>query len=102
MLEMSEKAIDAIRGKNRQEYDNDLTLQMGLAHFIQIIGEAARRVSPDFQSAHPEILWRQIIGTRHRIVHDYMNIDEDVVWKIVQDDLPDLVGSLKILINTVL
>jgi uncharacterized protein with HEPN domain len=95
LLFMSQKAVEAVQGKDRKDFDNNLTLQMGITHFIQVIGEAASRVSTGFQAAHSEIPWRQIIGTRHRIVHDYMNIDEDVVWEIVSTDLPLLVPQLE-------
>ncbi len=95
MFSMSQKAVEAVQGKDRKYFDNDLTLQMGITHFIQVIGEAASRVTADFQAAHPEIPGRQIIGTRHRIVHDYMNIDEDVVWEIVSTDLPSLLPLLE-------
>jgi len=68
---------------------------MGLTHLVQVIGEAARKVSPEFQNNHPEIPWRQIIGMRHRIVHDYMRVDEDVLWEVVKNDLPALLPHLE-------
>jgi len=55
---------------------------------LEIIGEAANRLSESFKIQHPEIEWRKIIGLRHRIVHDYFNIDVEIVWKIIQKDLP--------------
>jgi len=99
MLEISQKAVKALGNKKRQEYDNDEILLMALAHFIQVIGEAARRVSQPFQDAHPEIPWRQAIGMRHRIVHDYMNVDEDVVWEVVTCDLPTLISALEKIVS---
>jgi len=78
MLDMSRKAVDAVAGKSRSDYNDDEILRMALTHFIQVIGEAARKVSPEFQAAYPQILWREIVGRRHRIVHDYLNIDEDL------------------------
>lgn len=62
---------------------------------MQVIGEAARKVSPKFQSEHPEIAWRRIIGMRHRIVHDYMRVDEDILWQVVTKDLPELLPLLE-------
>lgn len=97
MLDMSKKALDAVKGKSRKNFDNDLTLQMALTHFIQIIGEAARRVSPVSKQAYPEIPWQQIIWMRHRIVHDYMRVDEDVVWEVATNDLPALVSLLEVI-----
>ena len=95
MLDMTRRAIDALKGKKRGDYDSDDILRMGLAHFVQVIGEAARKVSSGFQSDHPEIPWRQIVGMRHRIVHDYMPLDEDVLWKVVSEDLPALLPHLE-------
>jgi uncharacterized protein with HEPN domain len=66
-----------------------------LAHLVQMIGEAARRVSTSVRAAHPEIPWADIVGMRSKIVHDYMNVDEDIVWEVVTRDLPTLVSALE-------
>ena len=95
MLDMTKRAIKALAEKGRTDYDADDILRMGLTHIVQVIGEAARKVSPEFQQTHPEIPWRQIIGTRHRIVHDYMRVDEDVLWEVVHHDLPALLPLLQ-------
>lgn len=68
---------------------------MGLTHLVQVIGEAARKVSAEFQGEHPEIPWQRIIGMRHRIVHDYMHVDEDILWQVVTKDLPELLPLLE-------
>lgn len=94
MLEMSRKAINAAQNKTREEYDRDDVLVMALAHFIQVVGEAAGKVSNEFQEKNSQIPWHQIIGMRHRIVHDYMNVDEDVLWEVVNHDLPTLIQDL--------
>ncbi len=95
MLDMAKRAVEALADKNRADYDKDDILRMGLTHIVQVIGEAARKVSPQFQRDHPEIPWRQIIGMRHRIVHDYMRVDEDVLWEVIQHDLPALLPHLE-------
>ncbi len=84
-----------MKGKARAEYDADDILRLGLTHIVQVIGEAARKVSIEFQQAHPELPWRQIIGMRHRIVHDYMRVDEDILWQVVTIDLPSLLPLLE-------
>jgi uncharacterized protein with HEPN domain len=66
-----------------------------LAHLLQTIGEAARRVSREYQKAHPEIPWGGIVGMRHKVVHDYMDVDEDVVWKTSVEEIPRLVVVLE-------
>jgi uncharacterized protein with HEPN domain len=80
------------------DYDNDENLRLALAHLVQVIGEAARRVSPSGQTTHPQIPWREITGMRHKIVHDYLNVDEDVVWEVVTGDLPPLIALLEAIV----
>ena len=65
-----------------------------LVHWVQVIGEAASRVSHKTLASHPGIPWRRIVGMRHRIVHDYMNIDEDILWEVVTRSLPELIEIL--------
>ena len=95
MLDMTRRAVKAIKNKSRAKYDKDDILRLGLTHLVQVIGEAARKVSAKFQRAHPEIPWRNIIGMRHRIVHDYMRVDEDILWQVVTNDLPELLPLLE-------
>ena len=95
MLDMCNQAQDLVGRKTREEYDLDLALRLALAHLIQIIGEAAQHVKPEFRQIYSKIPWHEVIGMRHRIVHDYMNIDEDVIWQVVQKDLPQLSNELK-------
>ena len=58
------------------------------------MGEAVRKVSADTRSAHPEIPWKQIAGTRDRVIHGYFNVDLEIVWEIVETELPSLSQSL--------
>ena len=95
MLDMARKAAAKVRSKTRGEYDEDENLRLALVHLIQTIGEAAAHVSKDAQAAHPEIPWRQVVGIRHRIVHDYMSVDFDIVWAVATRDLADLVAVLE-------
>ena len=95
MLDTAEKAAAKISGVSRGQYDQDENLKLALARLVQTIGEAARRVSLPFQQAHPEIPWTSIIGMRHKVVHDYLHVDFDIVWGVVTVDLPPLLGSLR-------
>ena len=95
MLDMARKALDLVRGKNRQDYNSDEALRFALAHLVQVIGEAARHVSKQCCDAHPQIPWKAIVGMRHKVVHDYMNVDEDVVWDTVVKELSPLVVELE-------
>ncbi len=94
MLDTARKAVAKTAGLEREDYDGDENLRLALTHLVQVIGEAARRVSQQTRAAHPEVPWREITGIRHIIVHDYMNVDEDVLWEVVTSDLPPLIALL--------
>jgi uncharacterized protein with HEPN domain len=94
MLDMARKAVTKSRDLSREAYDADENLRLALTHLIQVIGEAARHVSRDFTDTHPEVPWTNIIGMRHKVVHDYLGVDEDIVWQVVTQDLPALVETL--------
>jgi uncharacterized protein with HEPN domain len=95
MLDLARKASEKIRGKSRAEYDANEDLQIILEHLIQTIGEAAGRVSPETRLKHPQVPWKQIIGIRNVIVHDYMDVDYDVLWEVVNRSLPPLIAALE-------
>jgi uncharacterized protein with HEPN domain len=95
ILDTGQKVLEKIRGRSRAEFDADENLRLALTHLLQIIGEAAGRISADFRQRHSEIPWKAIIGMRHKVVHDYMNVDENVVWRTATEELPDLVTRLE-------
>ena len=99
MLDLSRRVVEKTSGKTRKEFQADDNLRLALAHLLQTIGEAARRVSREFQAAHPEVPWAAIIGMRHKVVHDYLDVDEDVVWRTAQEEVPVLVATLAPLCN---
>jgi uncharacterized protein with HEPN domain len=74
--------------------DRDAVLAAALERFIEIIGEAASRISAARQAAAPVIPWRQIVGMRNRLIHGYGSVDRNVLWDVVHDDLPDLITNL--------
>lgn len=99
MLDLSRKVAARVASANRERFDSDENLRLALAHLLQTIGEAARRISRPFQEAHPEIPWSGIVGMRHKVVHDYMDVDEDVVWKTSVEEIPRLIGVLTPLVG---
>lgn len=66
---------------------------------LEIMGEAANRVSPALRERHPVIEWRKIIGLRHRIVHDYFGVDLEVVWEICTRDVPVFAEQIEVILN---
>lgn len=94
MLESAQKAQTFLQGKTRSDFDDDEVLRLALAHLLQVIGEAARRVSPEKQALLASIPWKAVMGMRHRIVHNYADLDENVVWQTLIEDLPPLAEAL--------
>jgi len=71
-----------VAGRTREELDRDDLLLYAVLHATALIGEAASRLSPEFRQDHPEIPWRDIIGTRNRIIHGYDTVKTDIIWDI--------------------
>ena len=94
MVDAARKVVEKTRGIDRDTFDRDENLRLAVVHLIQVVGEAARRVSAEGRAAHPEIPWRRITGMRHKIVHDYLDVDEDIVWEVATVDLPSLMVHL--------
>jgi uncharacterized protein with HEPN domain len=95
MLDAARGAREAMLGIDRAAFDADENLRLAQVHRIQIIGEAARRVSVVGRQAHPEILWTEITGMRHKIVHDYFEVDYDTVWNVLVHDLAPLIKAIE-------
>ena len=74
-------------------------LQLSLVRLLEIIGEAAKGLSPEFRSAHATIPWRKMSGMRDRLIHAYFDVNLDVVWETVRCDLPQLVEALEKIIS---
>ena len=96
------EAVDKIEQKTVRDqgvFASDEMLQIWIIHHLQIIGEAASRMSEQFLDAHPEVPWNKIIGMRHVLVHGYFEIDQDIVWKAVVNDLPKLKTQVETMIG---
>jgi uncharacterized protein with HEPN domain len=94
ILETARKVQIKLAGKTKDQFDLDEDLQIIVTHLLQVIGEAARMVSAEGRAAYPAIPWAAIVGMRHRIVHDYFNIDEDRVWETATAELAPLIEAL--------
>lgn len=95
MIEAAETACQFIEGRQRSELDADRMLLFALVRAVEVIGEAAARVSPETRAATPSVPWAAIIGMRNRLVHAYFDIDHDIVWKTAADELPALLPLLR-------
>ena len=95
MLDYARKAVAATSLRSRADLDSDPVLAAACERFIEVIGEAASRVSHKTRAQSPDIPWREIVGMRNRLVHGYAAVDHDVMWAVVTLDLPRLVAALE-------
>jgi uncharacterized protein with HEPN domain len=95
MLEHAREARGMIQGKERADLLKDRILELALVRLIEIVGEAAARVSPEGCRKYSGVPWPQIIGMRNRLVHGYDQVDLDVLWDTIEHDLPPLVVELE-------
>ncbi len=82
-------------GRKRADLDRDRMLVLSLVKCIEIVGEAASRVSEATQAEVPALPWADIVGMRHRLIHAYYDVDHDRVWDTVSEDLPMLIEALR-------
>ncbi len=94
-LDAARKALSFTEGRSRTDLDRDEQLALALIRLLEVIGEAANAVSPELRSSCPSIPWRLMIALRNRLIHRYFDLDLDVVWRTVVDDLPGLAAELR-------
>lgn len=97
------EAIDRIEKyatQGRSVFERDELIQNWIVSHLRIIGEACRGLSDDFHRDHPDIPWASIIGMRNILVHHYFDIDVDIVWRVIEDDLPDLKMKVQAALDT--
>lgn len=94
MRDAASKVIDFSQGKPREALDTDEILCLALVRLLEIVGEAANRVSEATRKQHPEIPWPQIVGMRNRLIHGYDVIDLDILWQTIEHDVPKLLQAL--------
>ena len=87
-------------GSSDDQFRQDHLVQDGVIRQISVLGEAARQTSNDFQASHTNVEWSKIIGMRNVLIHDYLGVDVDEVWRTVQHDLPMLKEQLALLLQT--
>ncbi|MFQ5913823.1 MAG: DUF86 domain-containing protein [Nitrospinota bacterium] len=95
MLDHAREAVTFLHGRDRGDLDLDRILSLALVRLVEFVGEAANRVSEDTRTRHPVIPWPQIVGLRNRLIHGYDSVDMDILWKIVDQDLPLMIEELE-------
>ena len=94
MRDAAREAVEFARGRSRADLNRDRMLLLSLVKDIEILGEAAFQIPPSTREELSHIPWGDIIGMRHRLLHAYFDINLDVVWRTVMDDLPALLELL--------
>jgi uncharacterized protein with HEPN domain len=97
MLEAIER-IEKYAVRGEQAFRADELIQNWMLRHIQVLGEAARALPPEFRDRYPDIPWTYIIGMRHVLVHEYFGIDLDIVWRVVSEDMPILKAKLRVVL----
>ena len=100
MLDAAKAVREFIMGRSYQDYLIDRMLRGAVERHLEIIGEAAGKVSKAFCDAHPEIPWQKIIGQRHVLIHDYGDIEDELIWSVATIHIPDLIDKLEPLMET--
>lgn len=95
ILEQIERIGSYITGLDFEGFSGDTKSQDAVVRCLEVIGEASRQLPEDFKTAHPEIPWKNIIGTRTILVHDYLGVDLVEVWRTLQKDLPELKNQIR-------
>ena len=98
MLLAARDAMEFVAELDQSQFETSRLHQNAVIRSIEIIGEAAGKVSRACQQAHPEIPWSAIVGMRHRLIHDYNQVRIDLVWDVARNRLPELVAALEPLV----
>jgi uncharacterized protein with HEPN domain len=99
MIEATETALKFIAGRQRADLDSDLMLLFALVRAIEIVGEAASKVTDGTRAAAVDIPWNLATSMRNRLIHAYFDVDNDVVWKAATEELPELLPKLRAMIG---
>lgn len=98
MLEAARTCLQFGAGKIRSDLEMDQMLSFAVIRALEIFGEAASRVSSQFQKKHSQIPWRAIVGMRNRLIHAYFDVDYDVVWEAIINEIPGIIPELEKLV----
>jgi uncharacterized protein with HEPN domain len=95
MLDAAKESEYFVKDKTRDDLDSDRKLVLALVKSIETIGEAASKISDESQKDLSQIPWADIIGMRNRLIHAYFDINLDILWKTLTEDLPTLIADLE-------
>jgi uncharacterized protein with HEPN domain len=99
MLSFAREVLAFTEGRSRADYESDTGLRRSVERATELIGEAASNISDSTRAEHPDIPWRKIIGQRNVLIHDYGDVDDDLVWNLVELEIPKLAAILERIIT---
>ena len=99
MLDHAREAVTLTQGKSRADLEHERLLELALVRLLEVIGEAASRVPDEDCARYAEIPWPQIVGLRNRLIHGYDAVDMDILWQIIEYDLPPLIAALEAILS---
>ena len=94
MLDAALAVQEFVSGRSFREYGFNRMLRGAVERHVQVIGDAASRVSEPFRLAHPEVPWRKVVAQRHVLAHEYGEIKHELLWRVATEHIPQLIGSL--------
>lgn len=95
IVDAAKTAIEAARGIDYETYERDRMRRLAVERCIEILGEAANRISPAFREANPEVPWQRIVSQRNVLAHEYRDIRHEKIWRLLREHLPALVAQLE-------
>ena len=95
IIESARKAVRFSSGRQMSDFEKDELLNLALVQLLEIIGEAASGISEGMREKYPDVAWREMSATRNRLIHAYFEINYDVVWNTVTQELPPLIIQLE-------
>lgn len=95
ILDAARQASTFIKERSRGDLDRDPTLSLARVRLLEMIGEAARGISKPVRDANAQVSWNKIAGIRDRLIHGYFDVNLDVVWQTVAEDLPTLIAQVE-------
>jgi uncharacterized protein with HEPN domain len=95
MLDYAREAVSMTKGRKRKDLECERMLELSLIRLIELVGEAAARVSNEGREENTTIPWPQVVGMRNRLIHGYDQVDHDILWDTIEIDMPPLIKELE-------
>ena len=95
MMDSARAIVEMVSEMMYTTYVRDRRTRRAIEREVEIIGEAARKVSPACRDAHPEVPWRKIVAQRHKLAHEYGEIEDEILWRVATVHVPELIELLK-------